>query len=205
DPNQYYTAVFSGTSSASAMVAGAAASLRGVQRACNATPMLPTYVRSLMASTGSPQVAGPVAGNIGTRPNLRAAIDALTVDQDGDLYTECLGDCTDADATLWGVPGEVAGLRFVSKTTLAWSPPASPGTSTASRYQLARSAAKAMTAPECLLPDTWPGEQATDADVPPAGTAFFYLARAVTDCGEGTFGAGRVIQLDCAGLAAARP
>jgi hypothetical protein len=203
DPNQYYTAVFSGTSSASAMVAGAVASLRGAQRACHATPMLPAYVRSLLASTGSPQVAGPFAGNIGTRPNLRAAIDALTVDQDGDHFTECGGDCTDADPTVWGVPGEVAGLRFLSKTALAWNAPAAPGTSRASRYQLARSAAKTMTAPACLLPDAWPGEQATDAAVPSVGGAFFYLVRAVTDCGEGPFG--RDVALACPGTGASPP
>jgi hypothetical protein len=197
DPNQYYTAAFSGTSSASAMVAGVVASLRGVQRACNATPMLPTYVRSLLASTGSPQVAGPFAGNIGTRPNLRAAIDALTVDQDGDLHSECGGDCNDADATLWGVPGEVAGLRFVSKTTLAWNAPAAPGTSAPSRYQLARSAAKSMTAPTCLLPDTWPGEQATDAASPAPGGVFHYLVRASTACGKGAWGHGRDVALEC--------
>lgn len=103
DPNQYYTALYSGTSSASAMVAGAVASLQGAQRACGPEPLEPITLRNHLMWTGSPQWSGPYPGNIGSRPDLRAAIDALSDDGDGDGYSECDGDCDDVD---WGrAPG----------------------------------------------------------------------------------------------------
>lgn len=103
DPDQYYTAVYSGTSSASAMVAAAVASFQGAHRACGVEPLEPILVRNHLAWTGSPQWSGPYPGNIGSRPNLRTAIDALSDDGDGDGWSECAGDCDDAD---WGrAPG----------------------------------------------------------------------------------------------------
>ncbi len=103
DPNQYYTALFNGTSSASAMVAGAAAALQGAALACGPAPLEPQAIRRQLNWTGSPQQAGPYAGFIGPRPDLRAAIDGLTTDDDGDLYSECDGDCDDSAA--WRAPG----------------------------------------------------------------------------------------------------
>jgi subtilisin-like proprotein convertase family protein len=77
DTNQEYTATFGGTSSASALVAGVATALQGAQRGRGAPPLAPTEVRSILASTGSPQQPGGFSGNIGPRPDLRAAIGSL--------------------------------------------------------------------------------------------------------------------------------
>lgn len=73
DPDQWYTRSFSGTSSASPIVVGAAALIQGIRRAGNLDPLLPVAMRSLLATTGTPQAAGTTP-NIGPLPNLRAAI-----------------------------------------------------------------------------------------------------------------------------------
>jgi serine protease len=75
DANVWYTPTFSGTSSASPIVTGAAALLSSIAEA-RGTTLTPSTVRSLLASTGQPQAFG-LGGNIGPLPNLRAAIDAL--------------------------------------------------------------------------------------------------------------------------------
>jgi serine protease len=73
--NAYYTASFGGTSSAGPIVAAAAASLSSIAKQRGIT-LTPDQVRSILTSTGSPQV-NPGTGNIGPLPNLRAAIAAL--------------------------------------------------------------------------------------------------------------------------------
>jgi serine protease len=75
DPNAWYTWSFNGTSSASPIVASAAALLSSIAKA-RGTTLTPATVRSLLASTGQSQTAG-LAGNIGPLPNLRAAVDTL--------------------------------------------------------------------------------------------------------------------------------
>jgi len=75
--NRRYTDVFSGTSAASAMAAGAAASLQGAWLAANASPLSPACVRKMLVETGSPQVNDPLsmfAANIGPLPDLEAAL-----------------------------------------------------------------------------------------------------------------------------------
>ena len=69
----WYTAKFSGTSSASPIVVGAVACLQGVARHRGRT-LMPQEVRHLLRTTGSPQQAGvasPVSQRIGSRPDLR--------------------------------------------------------------------------------------------------------------------------------------
>ncbi|WP_164012850.1 S8 family serine peptidase [Pyxidicoccus trucidator] len=73
--DQYYTSSFSGTSSASPIVTGAAISLQGVARARGTGSLDPRYVRRLLASTGTAQAAD--ARNIGPLPDLRRAIQNL--------------------------------------------------------------------------------------------------------------------------------
>ena len=71
-------------------------------------------------------------------------------------------------------PGEVKTLLFTDHVTLAWSPDKSTGV-----YNLYRNLLSAI-APgfgACSQPDL-PGETATDAEVPGAGTGFFYLVTA---------------------------
>ncbi|MBM3133867.1 MAG: hypothetical protein FJZ89_00955, partial [Chloroflexi bacterium] len=74
DPNRHYTASFSGTSSASAIVAGAAAALQGVARTRYGFPLDPLYLRQLLVNTGTPQAGGE---HIGPQPDLRLAIMTL--------------------------------------------------------------------------------------------------------------------------------
>lgn len=75
-PNQWYTSFFSGTSSASPIVTGAAALLSSIAQQ-RSMPKTPAFIRSTLVSTGSPQQAVPgfpVSQAIGPRPNLKVAI-----------------------------------------------------------------------------------------------------------------------------------
>ena len=78
--NEWYTNVFSGTSSASPIVTGAVASLQGIQRAAGRALLTPSRMRQLFRATGSPQQAGtsaPVSQRIGNRPDLKALINTV--------------------------------------------------------------------------------------------------------------------------------
>ncbi len=70
-----YTNEFSGTSSASPIVAGAAVILEGIARA-NGKVLSPKELRELLRRTGTPQ-AGDTRENIGPRPDLARAIREL--------------------------------------------------------------------------------------------------------------------------------
>ena len=74
--NVYYND-FNGTSSASAIVAGAAASLQGVAVANLGDRLDPLTLRQLLVATGTPQAAGPNGELIGPQPDLAAAIEEL--------------------------------------------------------------------------------------------------------------------------------
>lgn len=75
DEDNWYTARFSGTSSASPIVAGAIACLQGI--ACRrGPPVSPARIRAALHATGSPQLPDG-AERIGNRPNLRQLIDYL--------------------------------------------------------------------------------------------------------------------------------
>jgi hypothetical protein len=74
DERQWYTNVFSGTSSASAIVTGAVASLQGVRLQAGLPPLNSTEMRDFLSSTGSPQASGTSSQLIGPLPNLKRAI-----------------------------------------------------------------------------------------------------------------------------------
>ncbi|RKZ19024.1 hypothetical protein DRQ50_02935 [bacterium] len=77
--NRWYTSTFNGTSSASPIVAGAAACLQGWYLAnVSTTPLTPTVMRSTLITTGTAQISPPF-GNIGPRPDLAAAIASIPV------------------------------------------------------------------------------------------------------------------------------
>jgi len=90
--NNWFTANFSGTSSASPMVAGAAAVIQHAykQKFTNAAP--PSLVKQLIQATGTPQAGTDV---IGPFPNLRAAIQAVQnpVDTDSDSVPDWIDNC----------------------------------------------------------------------------------------------------------------
>lgn len=74
DDNQWYTNSFSGTSSATPVVAGAVAAVQGVQIENNNPVLDWSEMRSLLVDTGTPQSG---TKKIGPLPDLRAAIDTL--------------------------------------------------------------------------------------------------------------------------------
>ncbi|MEM7248613.1 MAG: S8 family serine peptidase [Acidobacteriota bacterium] len=77
DPNKWYTQCFTGTSSATPLVAGAAACIQGYAKKTLGEPLAPEKLRKILVSTGTAQVAGPKAPlsqNIGPQPDLAAAI-----------------------------------------------------------------------------------------------------------------------------------
>ncbi|NIM20486.1 MAG: S8 family serine peptidase [Candidatus Latescibacteria bacterium] len=77
--NYFYTSQFSGTSSAGPIVAGAVASCVGYWKATiSPTPPTPSQVRNILKITGTPQITPP-PGNIGPRPDLMAAFEALAL------------------------------------------------------------------------------------------------------------------------------
>ncbi len=84
NPAFFYRSTFSGTSSASPIVAGAVANLQGISKDLFGTPILPFQIRSLLRDTGSPQL-GDTSQNIGPRPDLQAAVAQIT-EGDVDLY-----------------------------------------------------------------------------------------------------------------------
>jgi len=71
----WYTSSFSGTSSASPMVAGVAACLQGAATAKGGV-LSPARIRQLLRTTGSPQ-QGNLAQRIGSRPDLRQSLAKL--------------------------------------------------------------------------------------------------------------------------------
>ncbi len=77
DENQYYTSSFSGTSSASPIVTGAAACLQGHYKATYGVPLSSDQIRDILVPTGTPQL-GDTFLHIGPRPDLFSAFAALT-------------------------------------------------------------------------------------------------------------------------------
>jgi hypothetical protein len=73
--DQYYTSFFSGTSSASPIVTGAAASVQGAARASGRAALDSRAMRSLLAGTGTAQAND--ARRIGPLPDLRRALTQL--------------------------------------------------------------------------------------------------------------------------------
>lgn len=90
--NNSFTSGFSGTSSASPIVAGAAAVLQQAWKARFTNAATPAQIRSLLRDTGTPQQG---AENIGPLPNLRAAILAVAAlaDADGDGVADEADNC----------------------------------------------------------------------------------------------------------------
>ena len=75
DENQFYTAFFGGTSSASPIVTAAVACLQGALTSAGRFPLSPIALRDLLSDTGTPQAPHPWV--IGPLPNLRAALARL--------------------------------------------------------------------------------------------------------------------------------
>jgi serine protease len=79
--NRFYRNSFGGTSSASAIIAGAVASLQGIRRTSGYPPLTPVQLTNILNATGSPQRGTTLeieARPIGKQPDLRAAIPRAT-------------------------------------------------------------------------------------------------------------------------------
>lgn len=106
--NQHFTATFSGTSSASPIVAGAAAVLQQAWKARYTNAAAPSVIRTILRATGTAQAG---SGNIGPLPNLKTALAAVTnaIDSDADGIIDLLDNCptnanpTQADADIDGI------------------------------------------------------------------------------------------------------
>jgi len=75
--NRWYTHRFSGTSSASPIVTGAAACIQSRAMVKRGAPLAPKYVRDILIKTGTPQEPGPgvpLSQHIGPQPNLLKAL-----------------------------------------------------------------------------------------------------------------------------------
>jgi subtilisin family serine protease len=77
DVRQRYTAYFSGTSSASPIVAGAVAAVQGALLAQGMDPLAPGEIRELLVSTGTDQPEPDAQTPIGPLPDIAAALQPL--------------------------------------------------------------------------------------------------------------------------------
>ncbi len=107
DINQWYTNSFSGTSSATPIVAGAVAAIQGIQIENN-NPVLDWYeISQLLKATGTAQTGSK---QIGPLPDLRTAIDSLAppVKETAVFDYEIMltGDLLDADRNVSGFVGD---------------------------------------------------------------------------------------------------
>jgi len=96
--NLWYTLHFSGTSSASPIVAGSVAMLQSTYKSQTGELLTPQQVKSFLQATGSKQQAGvhPTTENIGRRPNVAAAIAAAVPSFDGNH--DGVPDCCEGGA-----------------------------------------------------------------------------------------------------------
>lgn len=104
--DRWYTSTFSGTSSASPIVAGAAMLLQSAYHAATGELLSPAEVKLHLQATASPQQSGayPAWQNIGGRPNAAAALaHALPVlDANGNLTPDACEALPDAQACCLG-------------------------------------------------------------------------------------------------------
>lgn len=106
-------------------------------------------------------------------------------------YVPAGDDCNDANAQVWGTPGEARGLLFTDAQSFSWTPPASLG-GLAVVYDALRTGNPAdfVAAATCVESNDGSNTIAVDASLPASGTAFFYLVRAENACpsGQGILG-----------------
>jgi hypothetical protein len=124
----WYTGGFSGTSSASAIVAGAVANLQSIAFDQSGLPLTPVEIGTLLVETGSPQL-GNTAEHIGPRPDLRKAFAQLAKTVTFTVTTLKGGTGTGrVVSTPAGIDcGGVCNAQFNQGTTLTLSASAGPG------------------------------------------------------------------------------
>ncbi|UCD29925.1 MAG: VCBS repeat-containing protein [Planctomycetota bacterium] len=100
--DSFYTAIFAGTSSSSATVAGAVACCMGyaLQQGWDLSALTPALIRDVLKNTGTPQVDPHIWGHIGPRPNLRAAFGELAAL--ADVTTSAFTSTRNTYGVAWG-------------------------------------------------------------------------------------------------------
>jgi hypothetical protein len=121
--NRYYTLSFGGTSSASPIVASAAAVLQGLNKQATGAPLPASQLRAALVAAGSPQQSGlfPATQNIGPRPTLVSA--AFAVLGPSDCNNTGIPDALETlnapvvepvQATVPAVSGQTLALRVIA-------------------------------------------------------------------------------------------
>ncbi|ANM28382.1 hypothetical protein ABI59_00190 [Acidobacteria bacterium Mor1] len=104
-------------------------------------------------------------------------------------YVAASGDCDDGNGDVWAVPGETESLVLSHDplggvTTIGWNAPGAAG-GNVTLYDLLRSGDPADFDSGVCFENGDSDLTANDATVPPAGSAFHYLSRAVNACPGG--------------------
>ena len=173
DRNAFYTSSFGGTSSASPMVAAAAAALSSAHELSTGGNLRPHEVRARLMSTGTAQDYA-VAGEIGPLPNLQAALAQPVQAQ--------------------SVPSAPTGFT-ISKSDanrsamISWTPPTSDGGSAITGYRVARTGYGTDQGWTAVLPATARSQEFLNLS---NGGAYTLSVRAINASGTGTSAAGTV-------------
>ena len=105
DINQFYTSSFSGTSSASAMLAGVCAALQSFAVARLGRRLTPAEMREVLTETGHPQGTG---GNIGPFPDMVEAANFIGPELlIGDVNTDGVVNFSDISSFIFVLAAEV--------------------------------------------------------------------------------------------------
>ena len=142
---------------------------------------------------GAPQLCGDGLNNDCAHPSWPSLVNTNEHDDDGDTRDECSGDCNDANASVWAVPGESGEvLSLPGHETIAWTGPGQPGGTLSSVvYDTLRSATpNGFDTATCIESDDGADTLASDPQAPGPGLVFYYLVRAGNACGSGTLGSG---------------
>jgi hypothetical protein len=117
DENQYYTNFFSGTSSASPIVVGSAASLQGNVKSLTGGVLSPLAMREFLTGTGTTQGFGGTWGykHISTMPDLKKAMAFMSNKADFDTVN---APCFFSQTTALRNELRKLGIKFKGNTTL---------------------------------------------------------------------------------------
>jgi hypothetical protein len=117
--------------------------------------------------------------------------DTGDLDDDADGVADAQ-DCAPLDPSTWGMPVPITGFVVLGSVSLSWNPQDfSAGPSVT--YDVVRGTVAdlgvdgGLSGAGCAVTGL-PGPSYVDGSVPPAGTGFYYLPRAVNPCGDGGLG-----------------
>ncbi|HEV8121887.1 MAG TPA: MopE-related protein [Candidatus Polarisedimenticolia bacterium] len=144
---------------------------------------------------GAPEVCGDGMVNNCSRAFWPDPTGTNEGDDDFDGFSECQGDCNDADASRWSPPSDPQNLMVsfdtgTGVTTLTWSPPANPGGNASPVYDTVRSFSPSNFGGSAVCVES-NGPDTTSTLTTPAltpGQGLFFLVRAESSCGPGPLG-----------------